>query len=49
MEIDEILNKLSNGNCVRWMDDINFGIDTEDNAHIILGSINDVLKSRGLI
>jgi hypothetical protein len=30
------------------MDDINFGVNDRDEAHRILGEVNDVLKSRGL-
>jgi len=47
-ELDEILNTKTNGSFVRWMDDINFGVDSVDNACEILGAMNDVLKSRGL-
>lgn len=47
-EIDEVLNKHANGNFVRWMDDINIGVDSQDEAFAILGNVNDVLKSRGL-
>ena len=47
-EIDEVLEKQTAGNFVRWMDDINFGVDSKEEAHAILGSTNDVLKSRGL-
>lgn len=47
-EIDEILNKYAHGNFVRWMDDINIGVNSKDEAFAILGNVNDVLKSRGL-
>ncbi|MFH0769605.1 MAG: reverse transcriptase domain-containing protein [Chloroflexota bacterium] len=47
-EIDEVLNQYSQGNFVRWMDDINIGVNSKDEAHTILGNVNDVLKSRGL-
>jgi hypothetical protein len=47
-EIDEILLARARGNFVRWMDDINFGVDSRDDAHLLLGEINDVLKSRGM-
>ena len=47
-EVDAVLNKQTNGNFVRWMDDINFGVDSLPEAYRILGSVNDVLKSRGL-
>lgn len=47
-EVDEVLQELTNGSFVRWMDDINFGVDDNDTAHKVLGDVNDVLKSRGL-
>jgi hypothetical protein len=47
-EIDRVLVTRTNNNFVRWMDDINFGVDTADDAHRVLGELNDVLKSRGL-
>lgn len=47
-EVDEVLNSRTGGNFVRWMDDINIGVNSKDEAHTILGDTNDVLKSRGL-
>jgi hypothetical protein len=47
-EVDEVLNDHTNGNFVRWMDDIDFGVNSKDKAYQILSNINDVLKSRGL-
>lgn len=47
-EVDEILDKKTKGSFVRWMDDINFGVDSKGIACNILGEVNDVLKSRGL-
>jgi len=47
-EIDEILEESTNGCFVRWIDDINFGVESFDEACITLGDTNDVLKSRGL-
>lgn len=47
-ELDEILKEKTNDSFVRWMDDINFGVDNKEKANEILGEINDVLKSRGL-
>ena len=47
-EVDEVLNENSKGNFVRWLDDINIGVNSKDEAHTILGNVNDVLKSRGL-
>lgn len=47
-EVDEVLDTQTAGSFVRWMDDMDFGVDSIDRAHTVLGSINDVLKSRGL-
>jgi len=47
-EVDYLLKKRTKNNFVRWMDDINFGTDSLRGANLILGEINDVLKSRGL-
>lgn len=47
-EIDNILVKRTKKSFVRWMDDINIGVDGKDEASKILGEVNDVLKSRGL-
>ncbi|MDP4490139.1 RNA-directed DNA polymerase [Pseudoalteromonas piscicida] len=47
-EVDEILDVKTKGSFVRWMDDINFGVNNVDTACDILGSVNDILKSRGL-
>ena len=47
-EVDRVLNQQTKGSFVRWMDDINFGVQTRDDAHRILGELNDVLKSREL-
>ena len=47
-EVDDILNVKTDGSFVRWMDDINFGVNDVDSACDILGSVNDILKSRGL-
>lgn len=47
-EVDAVLKKRARNDFVRWMDDINFGIDDPQTAKGILGDINDVLKSRGL-
>lgn len=47
-EVDYILKKRTKNNFVRWMDDINFGVDDLETANRTLGEINDVLKSRGL-
>jgi hypothetical protein len=47
-EVDYVLKRRTKNNFVRWMDDINFGVDSLPEANLILGEINDVLKSRGL-
>lgn len=47
-EIDRVLQARTGDNFVRWMDDINFGVKDDAEAHRILGEVNDVLKSRGL-
>ena len=47
-EIDEVLKERTQNSFVRWMDDINFGVDDFNNACLILGDLNEVLKSRGL-
>ncbi|MEO6112360.1 MAG: RNA-directed DNA polymerase [Nitrospiraceae bacterium] len=47
-EVDYVLKKRTKDSFVRWMDDINFGVDDLSTANLILGEVNDVLKSRGL-
>jgi hypothetical protein len=47
-EIDQVLDFESHGNFVRWMDDINVGVNSPDEAFAVLKDVNDVLKSRGL-
>ena len=47
-EVDAVLQERTKGSFVRWMDDINFGVDTIRAAKTILAEISDVLKSRGL-
>ena len=47
-EVDAVLKEKTKDNFVRWMDDINFGVDDLRTAKTILSDINDVLKSRGL-
>jgi hypothetical protein len=47
-EVDEVIQSRTNGNFVRWMDDINFGANSFEEACETLGVINDLLKSRGL-
>ena len=47
-EIDEVLSAKTSNSFVRWMDDINFGVDSKEKGCEILSDLNDVLKSRGL-
>lgn len=47
-EVDYVLKRRTKNNFVRWMDDINFGVSDRRDAYVILGEVNDVLKSRGL-
>jgi hypothetical protein len=47
-EVDYVLKKRTRNNFVRWMDDINFGVNDKRAAKTVLGELNDVLKSRGL-
>jgi hypothetical protein len=47
-EVDYVLKKRTKNNFVRWMDDINFGVPDKRTANVVLGEVNDVLKSRGL-
>jgi hypothetical protein len=47
-EIDEVLDKKTNKNFTRWMDDIVIGVDDRREAIRILSDISDMLKSRGL-
>lgn len=47
-EVDEVLLDCTSGDFVRWMDDINFGVNSVSEGSKILGQLNDVLKSRGL-
>ena len=47
-EVDYLLRKRTDDNFVRWMDDINFGVNDRAAANLILGEVNEVLKSRGL-
>lgn len=47
-EVDAVLKDRTSDSFVRWMDDINFGVETPKKATMVLGELNDVLKSRGL-
>lgn len=45
---DRELAASTNGDFVRWMDDINFGVDSESHARKSLGRLETVLNSYGL-
>lgn len=47
-EVDAVLKARTGDSFVRWMDDINFGVDSQEDAVKTLGELSDVLKSRGL-
>jgi len=47
-EIDEFLNETTNGDFVRWLDDIDFGCDSVKEAQYILRDMDELLLSRGL-
>lgn len=47
-EADALLAERTNKNFVRWLDDIDFGCDSKQEAQQILGALDDLLLSRGL-
>lgn len=47
-EVDSLLQKYTNGDFVRWLDDIDFGCDSEQEAKKILRAVDEILLSRGL-
>lgn len=47
-EIDEVLDRKTEKNYTRWMDDIVFGVDSRREAIELISSMSDMLKSRGL-
>ncbi|EDX73939.1 hypothetical protein MC7420_5819 [Coleofasciculus chthonoplastes PCC 7420] len=47
-EIDEYLSKETNNNFVRWMDDIDFGVNDIVKAKKILRDLDEILLTRGL-
>ncbi|NJN32347.1 MAG: RNA-directed DNA polymerase, partial [Synechococcales cyanobacterium RM1_1_8] len=47
-EIDRCLVQNTNDQFVRWMDDVDFGCDSKEQAKSILQNIDDLLLSRGL-
>jgi hypothetical protein len=47
-EVDNHLNKSTKGNFVRWMDDIDFGVNSIEDAKRILKELDELLLTRGL-
>lgn len=47
-EIDQYLDEKSSGNFVRWMDDIDFGVDSMKEGKKILKDLDELLLTRGL-
>ncbi|OJJ14233.1 hypothetical protein BKI52_43995 [marine bacterium AO1-C] len=47
-DIDSILKKKTGDSFVRWMDDINFGVNTKEAGFNLFNDLSDVLKSIGL-
>ena len=47
-EIDKFLKQETNSNFVRWMDDIDFGVNDIEQAKNILRGLDEILLTRGL-
>ena len=47
-EIDKFLDKETSGNFVRWMDDIDFGVNSVEEAKKILRGLDEILLTREL-
>ncbi|MDJ0568951.1 MAG: RNA-directed DNA polymerase [Pleurocapsa sp. MO_192.B19] len=47
-EIDKFLERETSGNFVRWMDDIDFGVNDIEQAKKILRGLDEILLTRGL-
>lgn len=47
-EIDKYLDEKTNGNFVRWMDDIDFGVNHVHDAKEILRGLDELLLTRGI-
>jgi hypothetical protein len=45
---DRLVHASTAGNYVRWMDDINFGIDSRSNARVLLGKLDNELHKIGV-
>lgn len=47
-EVDRYLNGETNGDFVRWMDDIDFGVDSIDRGRLILHHVDELMLTRGI-
>lgn len=47
-EIDKFLLEATGGNYLRWVDDISFGANSEEEAREILGRLDEIMAARGL-
>lgn len=47
-EIDRFLKENTDDHFVRWLDDIDFGCDSHEDAKLLLRDVNELLLSRGL-
>ncbi|WP_139920948.1 RNA-directed DNA polymerase [Hymenobacter sp. DG01] len=47
-DIDKYLHNKTKGNFVRWMDDIDFGVDSIQEAKVILKELDEILLVKGL-
>ena len=47
-EADKFLDRKTKGHFVRWMDDMDFGVDSVDAGKEVLGGLDELLLTRGL-
>lgn len=47
-DVDKFLHKKTSGNFVRWMDDIDFGVNSTQEAKSILKELDEILLAKGL-
>ena len=47
-DVDKFLHKKTNGNFVRWMDDIDFGVNSVQEGKAILKELDEILLAKGL-
>ncbi len=47
-EADKLLQERTGDNFVRWMDDINVGVESEERGRRLIAELDQVLRSRGL-